>query len=377
MKSSYNLYIGKEVFHMSHFNLESYLTKGVVGIVKNIVKASAKNPEQSIYMISYLVHNKEANKKRREFEERGEHIPPFLIASITSKCNLHCHGCYARANKSCTDGENCSQMTDKQWKNVFDQAAELGISFVLLAGGEPLLRRDVLEVASAQKKILFPIFTNGTLLTKDYISFLSRRPNLLPVLSIEGNEETTDCRRGDGVYERLKAAMMELKKKGIVFGASVTVTKKNLKEVMGDEFLNSIQEFGAKAVVYVEYVPADEATREIALDDEARDNMQLMLEQVRMIHNGMFFVAFPGDEKTSGGCLAAGSGFFHINANGGAEPCPFSPYSDTNVKEVSLKEALHSKLFTALRNSGTLLAEHTGGCVLFEQEEKVKELLEE
>ena len=127
----------------------------------------------------------------------------------------------------------------------------------------------------------------------------------------------------------------------------------------------------------MEYVPADGETKEIALDDEARDNMQNMLGQVRMKHNDLFFVAFPGDEKTSGGCLAAGRGFFHINANGGAEPCPFSPYSDTNVKDVSLREALHSKLFTALRNNGTLLAEHTGGCVLFEQEEKVKELLAE
>ena len=230
---------------MSHFNLESYLTNGVVGIVKNIVKASAKNPAQSIFMMSYMVHNREANEKRRESEERGEHIPPFLIASITSKCNLHCQGCYARANKSCMDGENggySSQMTDRQWKSVFDQAAELGISFVLLAGGEPFLRKDVLEVASAQKKILFPVFTNGTLLTKDYISFLAKRPNLLPVLSIEGNKESTDRRRGDGVYKRLREAMMELKKKGIVFGASVTVTKKNLKEVMGEEFLNSLQE---------------------------------------------------------------------------------------------------------------------------------------
>jgi MoaA/NifB/PqqE/SkfB family radical SAM enzyme len=89
----------------------------------------------------------------------------------------------------------------------------------------------------------------------------------------------------------------------------------------------------------------------------------------------MVFVSFPGDEKTSGGCLAAGRGFFHINSHGGAEPCPFSPYSDCNVKDTSVREALQSKLFQKLQNSGTLMEEHAGGCVLFERKETVERFL--
>ena len=75
----------------------------------------------------------------------------------------------------------------------------------------------------------------------------------------------------------------------------------------------------------------------------------------------MVFVSFPGDEKSSGGCVAAGRGFFHINSHGGAEPCPFSPYSDINVRDTSLKEALNSGLFRALRENGHLLEDHAGG----------------
>lgn len=89
----------------------------------------------------------------------------------------------------------------------------------------------------------------------------------------------------------------------------------------------------------------------------------------------MVFIAFPGDEKSSGGCLAAGRGFFHINAHGGAEPCPFSPYSDTSLKEVSLEEALDSPLFRHLQENGNLEKEHIGGCVLFEQRDLVQKLL--
>ena len=89
------------------------------------------------------------------------------------------------------------------------------------------------------------------------------------------------------------------------------------------------------------------------------------------------YISFPGDERSSGGCLAAGRGFFHINAAGGAEPCPFSPFSDTSLLHKPLREALRSPLFSKLKSEGTLFEQHTGGCVLFQQESQVKELLGE
>jgi MoaA/NifB/PqqE/SkfB family radical SAM enzyme len=88
----------------------------------------------------------------------------------------------------------------------------------------------------------------------------------------------------------------------------------------------------------------------------------------------MLFISFPGDEKSSGGCLAAGRGFFHINPYGKTEPCPFSPYSDTDLREKTILEALKSPLFQKLNDQNILMQEHIGGCVLFEQEEEVKKL---
>ena len=100
--------------------------------------------------------------------------------------------------------------------------------------------------------------------------------------------------------------------------------------------------------------------------------MAEQLTIIRQKHVQMVFVSFPGDEKTSGGCLAAGRGFFHINSHGGAEPCPFSPYSDINVRDTSVKEALKSKLFQKLQSEDLLMEEHAGGCVLFERKEQVE-----
>ncbi|MDD2979949.1 MAG: radical SAM protein [Hespellia sp.] len=364
---------------MAEFHLESYLTNGVERIVKGIWKASLKNPTAGIFMLQYLNHNKEANSLRKRFEEEGQHIPPFLIASITTSCNLHCKGCYARANHNCFDeaDDKNRMLTETEWGHIFDEAQELGISFILLAGGEPMLRQDVLRTAGLHKKILFPVFTNGTMFSEETIRLFAANPNLLPVLSIEGEQEITDSRRGEGTYDKLIQDMDELKKREIVFGSSVTVQKDNMQEVMGDIFLKSLIKKGCKAVVYVEYVPVNSDTTELAPDEADRTFMKNRLTKLREKYPELVFVSFPGDEKTSGGCLAAGRGFFHINACGGAEPCPFSAYSDTSLKDVSLRAALDSPLFRRLQDSGTLITEHRGGCVLFEQEETVKVFCQE
>ena len=126
---------------------------------------------------------------------------------------------------------------------------------------------------------------------------------------------------------------------------------------------------------FIEYVPVDEKTMDLAPSDNERELLLKEIEHLRNEYDDMLFLSFPGDEKTSGGCLAAGRGFFHINSHGGAEPCPASPYSDINVRDSSLLEALDSKLFKSLRDGGILLDDYEGGCVLFEHKEEVEELL--
>ena len=359
-----------------NFDLQDYLTKGVEKIVAGTVKATLSNPKESAFMLKFSAASSNASKKRREAEKNGEHIPPFLIASITSKCNLHCAGCYSRCNHATVDSEPVKQLTADEWTKIFDEADEIGISFILLAGGEPMLRRDIIEAAGRKQNILFPIFTNGTFVDEEYYSLFDKCRNLLPVMSIEGDREATDNRRGKGIYDRLISNMEEFKKRKLIFGASVTVTTQNYKEVTSREFLNDLSERGCKAVIFVEYVPVTVEDKSLAPDDEQRMYLMNQIENLRKEHPEMIYISFPGDEKSSGGCVAAGRGFFHINSHGGAEPCPFSPFSDVNVKNTSLREALHSPLFTALRDGGILLDDHAGGCVLFEKKAEVEALIQ-
>lgn len=356
-------------------DLQEYITAGVENIVKNAVKVTLKNPAQSLFMGKFAIAAKTASKKRAILEKEGEHIPAFLIASITSSCNLHCAGCFARAIHSCTDQEPVGQLSTEEWDAIFEQAEELGISFILLAGGEPMIRRDIIEKAGNRPNILFPIFTNGTLLDDTYIRMLKKCRNLLPIFSIEGKEKQTDARRGEGVYEKVLSTMEQMQKEKLLFGSSVTVTKENLEEVMSDTFIKNLEERGCKALFFVEFVPMSPELKELAPGETEREYMNQRLIEIRNKYSDMIFLAFPGDEKSSGGCIAAGRGFFHINSHGGAEPCPFSPYSDVNVRDTSLREALHSELFMKLQDSGTLMEEHVGGCVLFEKQDEVERYL--
>lgn len=356
------------------FNLEAYLSSGIEMIIKTALRASYKNPKQSIYLAQYAIWAPKARKLRRQSELKNEHIPPFLICSIATNCNLHCAGCYARANHACEDHNSENLLDENEWNRIFHEAKELGVGFILLAGGEPLLRPEIIQRAAEIPELIFPIFTNGTLVGEEYLQTFKEHRNLLPIISLEGGEKATDGRRGAGVFHAVVATMDRLNMNQVFYGVSITVTKKNIKEVTSDSFLKDLHTRGCKVVFYVEYVPVSDENDQIAPEDVDREYLECRLRSIRSFFNEMIFLSFPGDEKHSGGCLAAGRGFFHINAQGGAEPCPFSPYSDRNLKNLTLREALKSDLFERLRNDGYLNEEHTGGCVLFGKRNEVERL---
>lgn len=359
-----------------NFDIQSYMTRGVERIVKYSIKSTLTNPKESIFLSSFAIAAKNAAKKRVDAENNGEHVPAFLIASITSNCNLHCAGCYSRCSNATNDEVANNLLTKDDWKKIFDEANELGISFILLAGGEPLLRKDVIELSTNYKNIVFPIFTNGTFVNEHYLNLFDDNRNLVPIVSIEGDREATDTRRGTGVYDKVSSNMDEFKKRNLFYGVSITVTKKNLEEVSSSEFINKLYSKGLKVVIYVEYVPVDEKSANLAIEDFDRNRMNKNIISLRERFDDMIFISFPGDEKSSHGCIAAGRGFFHINATGNAEPCPFSPFSDVNIKNMSIKEALKSKLFKLLNEQNLLNDDHKGGCVLFEKRAEVERLLQ-
>lgn len=357
------------------FDLQKHIERGVEAIVADTLKATLKNPKESAFMAKFAVASKRASKTRLQWEQEGLHVPGFLIASITSRCNLHCAGCYSRCSNATNDAPPVAQLTSEEWLRIFHEADALGISFIMLAGGEPMIRRDIIEAAGGMSNIVFPIFTNGTFIDESYFRLLDECRNLIPVLSVEGGREITDARRGAGIYRLVTENMRKCKERGLIFGVSITVTTENIREVTSAAFLDALMAQGCKLVIFVEFVPVTEEARHLAPGEPERQYLMGTMDTLRRQYDEAVLLSFPGDELAMGGCMAAGREFFHINSHGGAEPCPFSPYSDVNVRDASLKEAIASPLFQNLQAQGILSGEHVGGCVLYEKRDLVEKIM--
>ncbi len=259
-------------------------------------------------------------------------------------------------------------------RTILRDARDLGVSMVALAGGEPLTRPEILDVAADFPELLFPLVTNGSLLDDAMLAKLETLRNVIPVISLEGLEFETDGRRGDGVYQRALDAMARLQERRIFFGTSLMVTRRNFGLVTSRRFVRDLVDRGARLFFYVDYVPIKAGTEHLIPSQTQRGlepfTMMLLRSEFRAL-----FVASSASEAAYGGCMAAGGGFVHVSAEGDLEPCPFSPFSDTNLREVPLRVALQSRLLRNIRESGEHLSESDGGCALWAKRDWVQSMM--
>jgi len=352
--------------------LTAYMADATGRLVKKVMKDIIKSPKTAEFLVRFRAASNKASEKRAEYQKKGIHVPGFLICSITTRCNLRCKGCYAVSNGICGSTE-CTEMTDAEWGSLFDQAEKMGISFIILAGGEPIMRKEVMDIASMHRDMVFPVFTNGTMVPEN-IGFFCENRNMIPVLSIDGPEDLTDERRGVGIFRKVSEAMRMLSEKGVLHAASVTVTSENLSEVTADGFIDALHDMGAYVIFFIEFVPSKD-TMQLALGDSGREVLAQRMEELRRNRSDTVFMSFPGDEKFFGGCIGAGRGFMHINPFGDVEACPASPVSDINLKEHTLSDAIASPLFARIRSSDVISLPHQGGCALSEHADEVIRLI--
>ncbi|MDD5683675.1 MAG: radical SAM protein [Mesotoga sp.] len=331
------------------------------------IKIAVKNPVQIAFMAKTAKNQREAAAVRDRYEAEGLHVPPVMIASITSKCNLNCVGCYSNAKKLRTDRE----ITASHFRSILEQSVELGISIVLMAGGEPFMRKDILQTAAEFPQILFPVFTNGTMIDENTVEWLKEHRNIVPIVSIEGNEGDTDTRRGAGIYRNALEVIDSLKESGSFFGVSITATSQNHIKITERRFVDSVVKLGAKLVFYIEFVPLTPGTMNLVLSQTQKLELADRIDALRK-NSASLFVSLPGREATYGGCLAAGRGFIHLSPEGFVEPCPFAPFSVHNLKETSLREALESEFLKVLKENHMKWKSKDGGCGLWSNREWVE-----
>ena len=344
----------------------------LLDVLQTALRITRHDPRFALRALGLLRAQRLSARVRRNHELRGTHVPPFAIYSVTGRCNLACTGCYA----TILHRSSRPELPDDRVRDLLAEARDLGVSVMLLAGGEPLLRERLLDLTRETPEILFLLFTNALLLDDDRIEQLRKQKHVVPVLSQEGGEGQTDERRGQGTYRSVTSAMARLKSRRVFFGTSTTLTRENFSLATGEPHLRDLMRRGCRLFYYINYVPVQPGTDDLQLIDDQTEEFERRLAHYRRTLPALF-VAFPHDEVALGGCLAAGRGFIHINAIGDVEPCPFSPYSDSNLEEMSLEEALASPLFKKILSSGVALDERDGRCALWKRRSWVETLLEE
>ena len=159
-------------------------------------------------------------------------------------------------------GDAPEELSAEAIRGIIAEAEETGISFFVIAGDESLTRLEIVDIALDFPHVVFLLVTNGLQLGPDLIRDLATLRNVVPVLSIEGTQAQTDERRGKGVHERLQAKMEQLKRAGIFFSLSLTVTRTNYDTVTDPAFLQPAVDAGCRLFLLLEYTPIREGTDE-------------------------------------------------------------------------------------------------------------------
>lgn len=108
------------------FDIQAYLTRGVEAIVAEPLKTTLRDPRESASMLKFAAASQRASGRWAQVEKAREHIPPFLIASITRSRNLYCALCYSRCDHATVDAAPVSQISAEEWLGILREADDMG-----------------------------------------------------------------------------------------------------------------------------------------------------------------------------------------------------------------------------------------------------------
>jgi MoaA/NifB/PqqE/SkfB family radical SAM enzyme len=310
----------------------------------------------------------------------GVKVPPFLVLSVTSKCNLRCIGCYAGAVGTVTKTPDRPGLALRDWYKIVDEAVRLGVMAFMIAGGEPFMLPGIAKLFRDHPDRLFLVFTNGTALSPADYQILKNCSNTVVVVSLEGDQQLTDLRRGRGVYEKALGSLDRLREAGVLTGIAVTVGSANIEYWSRPENIDALIAHSGPLAMFIEQIPTGqvptgscESGALMTAEQRTRFRETVVRYRDRQT-GGAYIIHSPGDEETLGGCVSAGRGFAHVNPSGDVTACPVSALATHNVRTSNLREALASPLFTMIRENAHLLETEGHPCGLSAHAEELESM---
>ncbi|WP_434510512.1 radical SAM protein [Desulfitobacterium sp. AusDCA] len=363
-------YVGSQAKFVRQYliNPDNNWTQLIKSLWTDIDDGVRKKLFENILINSVIIGEKLQDKVRERYQCN---IPWAILFDPTSACNLHCLGCWA------ADYGNKLNMDYNTLDQIIEQGKELGVYFYVFSGGEPLVRKnDILKLCEKHSDCAFLAFTNGTLIDEAFCDEMLKVKNFIPAISVEGFEKETDFRRGKGTYQLVIKAMQILRAKKLLFGISCCYTRKNAEIIGSEEYFDDMIEKGAKFAWFFTYMPVGkDAVPELMATAEQRGFMYHQIRNFRETKS-LFTMDFWNDGQYVDGCIAGGRCYLHINANGDIEPCAFIHYSDSNIREKKLIEALTSPLFMQYHDNQPFNNNHLRPCPLLDNQDRLSQMVE-
>ncbi len=333
------------------------------------------DPDVRAAFFENFIVNAVITGNHRQLKAKEEHdcnIPWAVLMDPTSACNLSCTGCWA------AEYGHRLNMSYEELDSIIRQGKEIGAYFYLYSGGEPLVRKaDIIKLCEAHPDCLFAAFTNGALIDEAFADEMLRVKNFVPAISIEGFEAETDARRGTGTYRQVVRAMEILRERKLLFGASCCYTSQNTDVIGSEAYFDSLIDLGCKFAWFFTYMPVGVGSPNDLL--ATAEQRAFMYQQIHEFRNTkqLFTMDFWNDGEVTQGCIAGGRAYLHINANGDYEPCAFIHYSDSNIREKTLLEALKSPLFMAYKKGQPFNENHLRPCPLLDNHGALAKMVHE
>jgi len=187
--------------------------------------------------------------------------PPFMVSySITTKCNLKCKHCYSNS----VDQASPDELSTEETFHLTDDLSSWGIGLLIIDGGEPLCREDLLEIVkyASSKGIRTTIGSNGTLIDTTMAARMLEAGVMTIAISVDGADaQTHDSFRSiDGAFEQTMKGIEACRNAGLPFQLNMVIRKDTSSQL--EDMLRLAVDLGANATEMFDLVAAGRAKEE-------------------------------------------------------------------------------------------------------------------